>query len=142
VAADEVLLIDTIGELSDWWGLSRVAFVGGSFGDRGGQNMIEPAGFGCAVCFGPHTQNFRDAVEILLSGKGAQVVEDEQALEQFVRRCAEDAAYADQLGSNAQRLVLAQRGAADRTVAQVRRLIRGPIVARESAAPPPIEART
>src|SRR5207244_156811 len=37
-----LLLIDTIGELSAWWGAAHIAFVGGSFGMRGGQNMIEP----------------------------------------------------------------------------------------------------
>src|SRR5262249_40525413 len=49
-----VVLIDTIGELSAVWGLADLAFVGGSLdGRRGGQNMLEPAGCGAAVTFGP-----------------------------------------------------------------------------------------
>ncbi|MCP3691068.1 MAG: 3-deoxy-D-manno-octulosonic acid transferase, partial [Planctomycetaceae bacterium] len=55
-----ILLVDAMGELAAWWGTARIAFVGGSLGKRGGQNMIEPAGYGAAVCFGPHTHNFRD----------------------------------------------------------------------------------
>ena len=35
-------------------------------GSRGGQNMIEPAAYGAAVCFGPNTWNFRDIVAALL----------------------------------------------------------------------------
>src|SRR5208337_2526442 len=47
---DAIVLVDTIGELGSLWGLADVAFVGGSFdGRRGGQNMIEPAAYGCAV---------------------------------------------------------------------------------------------
>ncbi len=68
-----VYLIDTMGELSAVWGLADVAFVGGSlFPGRGGQNMMEPAAFGAAVLFGPHTENFREAVEGLLARGGAR----------------------------------------------------------------------
>jgi 3-deoxy-D-manno-octulosonic-acid transferase len=35
-----VLLVDTIGELGAWWGAASIGFVGGSFGSRGGQNML------------------------------------------------------------------------------------------------------
>jgi 3-deoxy-D-manno-octulosonic-acid transferase len=38
-----------------WWGTAQIAFVGGSMGSRGGQNMIEPAAYGAAVSFGPNT---------------------------------------------------------------------------------------
>ncbi|MCL2305301.1 MAG: 3-deoxy-D-manno-octulosonic acid transferase, partial [Planctomycetaceae bacterium] len=41
-----VLLVDCVGELGAWWGVSKIAFVGGSMGSRGGQNMLEPAAFG------------------------------------------------------------------------------------------------
>ena len=46
-----LLLVDVIGELGAWWGLTDIALVGGSMGSRGGQNMIEPAAYGAAVCF-------------------------------------------------------------------------------------------
>src|SRR5207244_4201826 len=52
-----IILLDTLGELSACWGLADIAFVGGSLTNRGGQNMIEPAGYGAAVLFGPNTQN-------------------------------------------------------------------------------------
>ncbi len=54
----QVLLADTVGELRWLWGLAEFGFVGGSFGKRGGQNMIEPAAFGVAVSFGPNTRTF------------------------------------------------------------------------------------
>ena len=114
-----VLLIDTIGELGAWWGTADIAFVGGSFGSRGGQNMIEPAAYGTAVCFGPNTQNFRDVVSQLLLAKAAEVVIDRSEMLAFVRRCLSDAEFAATLGDRARQLVLNHQGAADQTVAEL-----------------------
>ena len=120
-----VLLVDTIGELGAWWGTARIAFVGGSLGTRGGQNMIEPAAYGAAVSFGPNTRNFRDIVAALLSAEGAVVVNDGPALTALVRRCLAEPAFADELGRRAQRLVLSQQGATRATVDLLLPLISG-----------------
>ena len=76
LARRPILLVDTVGELGAWWGTATIAFVGGSFGSRGGQNMIEPAAYGAAVSFGPNTWNFRDIVAALLAADAAVVVHD------------------------------------------------------------------
>lgn len=119
-----IILVDTVGELSAWWGTAHIALVGGSFGSRGGQNMLEPAGYGAAVCFGPNTWNFRDIVAHLLKANAAVVVHNIDELRQFVRRCLEDPHYASALGKNARELILAHRGATQRTVEQLQRLLR------------------
>jgi 3-deoxy-D-manno-octulosonic-acid transferase len=111
-----VLLVDVIGELGAWWGTARIAFVGGSLGDRGVQNMIEPAAYGAAVSFGPNTRNFRDIVALMLSYQAAEVVEDGPGLERFARRMLKDPAEADRLGQRARALVQSQQGATGRTV--------------------------
>jgi len=113
--AARVLLVDVVGELGAWWGTARIAFVGGSLGDRGGQNMIEPAAYGAAVCFGPNTRNFRDVVAAMLAHDAAVVVADGRELSRFVRRCLEDPDYAAALGDRARSLVLGQLGASRRT---------------------------
>lgn len=114
--SDEVILVDTIGELRHWWGVAHIATVGGSFGDRGGQNMLEPAGYGCAVSFGPNTKNFATIAEQLIDGGAAVRVADEDQLEAFVRRCLDDIPAADSLGHAAQRVVDQHCGAYDRTL--------------------------
>ncbi len=107
-----ILLVDTIGELGAWWGTATIGFVGGSlFSSRGGQNMIEPAAYGVATCFGPNTQNFRDVVELLLSNQAAVRVSSGEDLSAFVRRCLEDPRHAIELGRNAESIVRAQQGA-------------------------------
>ncbi len=111
-----ILLIDTIGELAAWWGAAQVAYVGGSLGKRGGQNMIEPAAYGAAVSFGPHTHNFRDVVHMLLERQAAVVVRDGDELAEFVGRCLDQPQWAAALGSRAAQLVGEQLGAAERTL--------------------------
>ncbi len=118
-----VLLVDVVGELGAWWGVAHIAFVGGSFGNRGGQNMIEPAAYGAAVSFGPNTHNFRDIVAVILDRDAAVVVRDGATLERFVRRCLEDPGYAAALGGRAKDLVGEQLGATRRTVELLTRLI-------------------
>jgi 3-deoxy-D-manno-octulosonic-acid transferase len=114
--AARVLLVDSTGELACWWGTAAIAFVGGSLdGLRGGQNMLEPAAYGAAVCFGPHTRNFRDEVARLLAADAAHVVADGSALTAFVARCLAEPAWAEALGRRARDLVAAHRGAAAAT---------------------------
>ncbi len=111
-----IILVDTIGELGAWWGTATIGFVGGSFGSRGGQNMLEPAAYGVATCFGPNTWNFRDIVAQLLAVEGAVVVADTEQLEQFVRRALTAPAWAVGLAGRARSLVLSQQGATRRTL--------------------------
>ncbi|MGI9429875.1 MAG: 3-deoxy-D-manno-octulosonic acid transferase [Bythopirellula sp.] len=110
------ILVDSIGELGAWWGTATIGFVGGSFGSRGGQNMLESAAYGVATCFGPNTRNFRDIVAQLLAVDGARVVKSAEQLESFVRRALDDRTWAQQLGQRARQLVLQQQGATERTV--------------------------
>ena len=112
---ERILLIDTIGELGAWWGTAAIAFVGGSMGKRGGQNMLEPAGYGAAVCFGPNTKNFRDISERMLRADAAEVVHDETEMTGFVRRALADPAWRGEIGGRARQLVLDQRGACRKT---------------------------
>lgn len=119
-----ILLVDTIGELGAWWGTASVAFVGGSMGTRGGQNMLEPAAYGAAVCFGPNTKNFRDIVDLLLRNDAAKVVHDQREMELFVRRCLEEPDFAAELGNHAKGLVQKQLGATKRTFEMLEMLLR------------------
>jgi 3-deoxy-D-manno-octulosonic-acid transferase len=112
----KVILVDAVGELGAWWGLADIGFVGGSMGKRGGQNMIEPAAYGVAVCFGPNTTNFRDIVEMLLANNAAQVVHDQTEFEQFVLAGINDPIKTNKMGQRAKQLVHEQQGATTRSV--------------------------
>jgi 3-deoxy-D-manno-octulosonic-acid transferase len=110
-----IILLDTIGELSACWGLADVAFVGGSFGNRGGQNMMEPAAYGAGVLFGPNTWNFRDIVERFREADGCVQLQSSHQLTSTIDELLSDPARRQQLGRNAQKAVLQQQGATART---------------------------
>lgn len=118
-----ILLVDVVGELGAWWGAAQIAYVGGSMGPRGGQNMIEPAAYGAAVSFGPNTRNFRDIVAAMLDRQAAVVVHDGTEMTAFVRRCLEDPEYRTRLGERARKLVEEQLGATARTFELLDRLV-------------------
>ncbi len=118
-----VLLVDTVGELGAWWGTATLAYVGGSMGSRGGQNMIEPAAYGADVAFGPRTENFRDVVGLMLAANAATVVRDGAELERWLRNSLEAPAESTARGLRARELVLAQQGATRRTLEQLGELL-------------------
>ncbi len=76
----DVLLVDSTGELRDWYACATVAFVGKSLLARGGQNPAEPIVAGCPAVFGPHMQNFAILVRGLLRAGGACQIQGESEL--------------------------------------------------------------
>jgi 3-deoxy-D-manno-octulosonic-acid transferase len=113
--SDAVILVDSIGELSACWGLADIAFVGGSFGNRGGQNMIEPAAFGAAVLFGPNTWNFRDVVRTFKEANACLQLNSPEELTPTLLRLVTDQAERQLLGVAAQVAVKSQIGATEKT---------------------------
>lgn len=59
----DVLLLDSIGELSGLFPFADVVFMGGSLVNRGGHNVLEPAASGKPVIAGPHMENFQDIAD-------------------------------------------------------------------------------
>jgi 3-deoxy-D-manno-octulosonic-acid transferase len=112
-----VVVLDTVGELGAAWGLADVGFTGGSLdGARGGQSMIEPAGYGVPCAYGPHVWNFRDAARRLVEVGGAVMVRDAARLEAELARLIADADLRLRMGAAARELVRRQQGATVRTL--------------------------
>ncbi len=118
-----VLLLDTLGELAACWGLADMAFVGGSLTNRGGQNMLEPAGYGAAVLFGPNTWNFKGITEALLSRDAARIVHGPEELVRTLRELLQQPALVERLGRTAREFVAEQQGATARTVDRIAELL-------------------
>jgi len=114
-----VLVLDTIGELPEIYGLARWAYVGGSLVNRGGQNPLEPARWGVPVLFGPHMQNFRDMADHLLAQGGAIQVKNSAELEEAVHRIRTEPGLARQIGQAARRLVESPTGSVEKTMALI-----------------------
>ena len=72
----EVLLLDSLGELLDFYAAADVAFVGGSLVPVGGHNLLEPAALGVPILTGPHNSNSEEIARLLIARGTAEVVRD------------------------------------------------------------------
>ena len=119
----EIILIDTVGDLEKVYSISNFVFVGKSLVPSGGQNMMEPAGMGNPVIFGPHTFNFNEEVDLLLKNSAAKVVKTEEELLETIEFFINNPDVAKEMGLKAQRVVNEKRGATDRNIEIIRNII-------------------
>lgn len=117
-----VFLVDTIGELATLYSLATVAFVGGSLVPRGGHNILEPALHGVAIVTGNHYENFRDVVNFFASRNAVRIVGLAELPLVFME-LIENAGDRATLGRNALDALESQRGATDRTVTALLKLM-------------------
>jgi len=115
----DVFVLDTMGELSRAYGIACISFVGGSLVPQGGHNLLEPAGFGCPVLFGPHTDDFKTMAEVLLEAGGGLRVQDAEHLFQTLRRLLSHPEERARIGARARRFVDCNRGALDRMMNEI-----------------------
>ena len=79
-----ILLVDTFGELSLFFKLSKIAIVGGSFVKKGGQNPIEVSFFKCPVLCGPYMYNFSEIIDEMKKNNAGMMVLDQKELEKKI----------------------------------------------------------
>jgi 3-deoxy-D-manno-octulosonic-acid transferase len=120
--AGGVLLLDSIGELATVYSLATVAFVGGSLVPRGGHNILEPALAGVPIVTGNHYENFRDVVNFFASRNAVRIVGLAELPLVFME-LIENAGERQMLSRNALAALESQRGATDRTVAALLKLM-------------------
>ena len=65
VSGTDIYLVDTYGEAYKFYGISSLAFLGGSLIPHGGQNPLEPAREGNYIIYGPNIDNFKEVYEML-----------------------------------------------------------------------------
>lgn len=117
------LLLDSLGELAGIFELATVVFVGGSLVPSGGHNLLEPAWWGKPILFGPHMDNFRDAARLFIDAGAAVEVRDARQLEAEILALFSDDKRRSRMGEAARRVVEQERGATERTLAQLAALI-------------------
>jgi len=118
-----VILLDSIGELASLYRVADGAFVGGSLVPSGGHNILEPAAFGKIPVFGPSMENFADiAARFKAAGAAVQVESPEDAGVAWIE-FLRDPERAARMGETARNLVESSRGATDRAIAEIARLL-------------------
>lgn len=119
----DVLVVDTIGELSVLYALGEAALVGGSFVPVGGHNILEPAGFGLPILCGTHLDTVKDAATALKDAGVLRVVEDQALLGDEILRLLRDPAALAETESRAHAVLLKHQGSVNRTLRAIARAL-------------------
>jgi 3-deoxy-D-manno-octulosonic-acid transferase len=84
--SNDVLLIDSIGDLLEIYAISNIAFVGGTLNEKiGGHNVLEPAIFKLPVVIGPHYHKNKTMVEMMQSAGALIVTESKLDLKETMK---------------------------------------------------------
>ncbi|TLY58197.1 MAG: glycosyltransferase [Gammaproteobacteria bacterium] len=107
----EALLLDSLGELLEFYASADVAFVGGSLVPIGGHNLLEPAALGVPILTGPHNFNSQDIARLLIARGAAEVVHGWQELADRVTALLADPDARARIGEQGRASVDGNRGA-------------------------------
>jgi 3-deoxy-D-manno-octulosonic-acid transferase len=118
----DTLLVNTTGELRNWYQQATVVFIGKSLTAHGGQNPAEAVAAGKPVIFGPNMENFASLAAQLVREGGALQVADATELEEELARLLPDSQTCRQLAANAARCLQGHSGATARTCDALERL--------------------
>ena len=111
----DCLVVNTTGELRDWYHAGTVIFIGKSLTATGGQNPVEAVVAGKPVLFGPHMENFSAVVEKWLAHEAAIQVPDAKALKEQIARLFADPGLRETMSARALSAVAPHQGATGRT---------------------------
>jgi len=120
---EPVVVVDRMGFLRRLYAAASVAYVGGSLAGRGGHNPLEPAALARPVLYGPDMSDFAQVADALEQAGGAVRVADARALEDQGGRLLADPGLCRRMGAAARGVFLSHRGAVERTVAMIARLL-------------------
>ncbi len=123
-AAPDVFLLDTTGELKNFYACADIIFVGKSLTMHGGQNIIEPALYAKPILVGPYMENFPTVMEDFRSVGAIFQVPDAIELEKTIRDLLVNPSRAEETGERAAQLIRDKAGAVCQTVDAVAPLLK------------------
>ncbi len=82
----DIYIVDTYGDSTKFYSLSKLTFLGGSLIPHGGQNPLEPARAGNFILYGPHIENFKEVYEMLEKLKITKRVNSVKNMKSVVRK--------------------------------------------------------
>jgi 3-deoxy-D-manno-octulosonic-acid transferase len=108
---DQVLILNTIGNLTSAYQYGDVAYVGGGF-TGSLHNILEPAIFGLPVIYGPKHDKFPEATLFMRENIGFEITQSEQLLDLLLQ----EALYQCSIKDRVLNVMENQRGATDRII--------------------------
>ncbi len=122
-ANEDVIILDTIGELGQVYSIGDVIYVGGSLVTHGGHNILEPAAHGKAIIVGHHMENFKDTHALFTNRNACITVNNVEELVEQTKKLFDDAERRKQLETETLKIVLENRGAARKSAILLRKVL-------------------
>ncbi len=120
---DSIWLIDSMGELILFYAVAEFAFIGGSLVKTGGHNPLEPAALQLACAIGPHTFNFTDIMDTLLTANAIEQIETQTELETLFLAWLNQPDLARKTGEAAHQVLQKNQGAVEHLMQRIEGLI-------------------
>ncbi|HEY0180431.1 MAG TPA: lipid IV(A) 3-deoxy-D-manno-octulosonic acid transferase [Dokdonella sp.] len=119
----QCFVVDSMGELLNFYAAADVAFVGGSLVPVGGHNLLEPAALARPAIVGPHTFNFAEVTADLIAAGAVIRIGDADELGPTVVRLLSRDIERRSMGDAAHAVMERERGAVARTMETVERVL-------------------
>jgi len=120
---EQILILDTIGELSFFYSLATLVFVGGTFIPWGGHNVIEPAVFSKPILFGPYMGNFWEESLIFKKAGAAIEVKDAAGLYSTISELLTNPEKIKTMGEASFQVVREHLGATEKNLSLIKDLL-------------------
>ncbi len=114
IDTESVLVVNTMGELVNFYLAADLTFVGGSLVPIGGHDPAEPAALGKPVLFGPFMDNAREAADQLVKSGGAQIVRDKEDLFDVLCTAVSDRSMLIEKGRQCREAILSMSGISEK----------------------------
>ncbi|MBR1425282.1 3-deoxy-D-manno-octulosonic acid transferase [bacterium] len=119
----DVILLDTMGELSKMYSICSFAFIGGSFNKTGGHNPLEAIVYSKPVISGPSIHNFRDIYSILSRSNAGKVVKTPQEFSNYVEKLLSDNNFYIKACDDCKTVFNDQQGALDVVISELKNIL-------------------
>lgn len=119
----DVIVLDTLGELSKIYSIVDIAFIGGSFNQTGGHNPLEATIFSKPTISGPSIKNFRDIYSILQREGASFVVKNEKEFNSILEKLILDKDFYNQTSQNCENCFQNQQGALNFIIDKLKTLL-------------------
>lgn len=119
---NDIIILNTLGELSKIYQICDFAFIGGSFNKTGGHNPLEAVVYNKPVISGPSIHNFKDIYWILTRSNAGKVVKTPQELTKHMRKLLSDKEFYNQCCEDCKNIFEEQQGALEFVINRLKQL--------------------
>lgn len=120
---EDIVILDTIGELGKVYSIGDVVFVGGSLVPHGGHNILEPAAHGKAIIVGSHMFNFKDTYALFKNRDACLTVKNGEELATEVTRLFDEPEHRHRMEEETRSIVRENKGASRKSAVLLHQML-------------------